>query len=105
MSIRFEADDPALLLRTIRIYNANRSHLLTLSEYLLMPKPRFTHSLQFITTAGLASLVFAATAFQSLITDDTGTRDRTGNQLELSFDQEQANTTNSFFVHSRGAFA
>lgn len=58
-----------------------------------MSKIKLIHSLKFITTIGLASLALPASAFQPLITDDTGTQGSSGNQLEFSFNQERAKTT------------
>ena len=58
-----------------------------------MSRIKFIRSFKFLTTVGLACLAFPATAFQPLITDDTGTQGSAGNQLEFSFNQEHAKTT------------
>ena len=75
----------------------------------ILVKSRKRIAAQLALLAALAGFSVAGSAFQPLITDDTGTQDRGGNQLELSLNEDRTNAAGSIerlhtlpIVYTRG---
>lgn len=75
----------------------------------ILMKSRKRIAAQLVLLTVLAGFSFAGSAFQPLITDDTGTQGRGGNQLELSLNEDRTNAGGSIerlrtlpIVYTRG---
>jgi hypothetical protein len=74
-------------MRTVPIFAGFLVHIFSLRNISMKSTERFAVQVALMTLAGFSA---PASAFQPLITDDTGTQGSGGNQVELSFSEDRA---------------